>query len=66
MTFKKIFLVLFMIVWIGLAGTTLIPRASAHHVSYLGYRAFCSFAPFSTLILLAAAGVTYLILRKIA
>jgi hypothetical protein len=34
---------------------TLIPMASASQVSLLGYRSLCSFAPISSLLLLAAA-----------
>jgi hypothetical protein len=65
MNAKKVILILFVITWLVLAPATLIPRATAHHVSYLGYKAVCSFAPFSTLICLALAAFFYLLLRYV-
>lgn len=43
---------------------TLIPLKSASQDCYLGYKAMCSFAPFSSLILLALAGVSCKIRSK--
>ena len=47
----------FVVIHLLSALLTLIPRAGASKVSYLGYRALCSFSPFGTLILLALAGL---------
>ena len=44
---------------------TLMPDATATHASWLGYRAQCSFAPFSTLICLGLGGLTLLFGRLI-
>jgi len=48
---------IFTIVHTSLAIVTLIPLGSASKPCYLGYKALCSFSPFSTLILLALAGL---------
>jgi len=55
---------IFMGVELVLAVLTLIPMASASKVSLLGYRALCSFAPISTLLLLALVGFHYFLYRR--
>ena len=56
---------IFVAVEVVLAIVTLIPFASASKVSYLGYKALCSFSPISTIGLLALAGLhIYLNSRK--
>jgi hypothetical protein len=41
--------------FIVLAAITLIPSVSASKENYIGYYSFCSFVPFSTIILLVIA-----------
>ena len=55
---------IFMGVELVLAVLTLIPMASAGKVSLLGYKSLCSFAPISTLLLLAAVGFHYYLHRR--
>ena len=43
---------------------TLIPNASASKVSMLGYKAFCSFSPISSIIFLALAGLHIFLYKK--
>ena len=49
--------IIFTIVHSSLAVITLIPLGIASKPCYLGYKALCSFSPFSTLGLLALAGL---------
>ena len=49
--------VIFAAVEFSLAIVTLIPLETASKTSYLGYKALCSFSPFSTLILLGLVGL---------
>jgi hypothetical protein len=44
-----------------LAGVTLIPSNKAHKLCLLGYKAHCSFTPYSTAILLFLAGIFALV-----
>ncbi len=44
--------------------STIIPRGSAGKENYLGYHAICPFAPFSTLICLAAVAVVCILRSK--
>lgn len=53
------------IAWISSAVMTVIPDSSAGKVSYLGYKAHCSFTPFSTLISILAATITFLIAKRL-
>jgi hypothetical protein len=56
---------IFAAVEIPLAIVTLLPLETASKVSYLGYKAVCSFTPFSTVGLLALVGLhIYLHSRK--
>ena len=56
---------IFAAVEIPLAIVTLLPLETASKVSYLGYKAVCSFTPFSTIGLLALVGFhLYLHSRK--
>lgn len=47
----------FTVIYLLLALATLIPTATASQACLLGYEAFCSFTPISTLGLLALAGL---------
>lgn len=47
-----------------LAIITLLPIKVADKVSALGYHSFCSFAPISTIILLAVGGILFFTSRK--
>jgi hypothetical protein len=64
MNFKKLILVLLLVVWISVSVATVIPNDAASHASYLGYKAVCPFAPFSTIIGAVAAAITYVGVRK--
>jgi hypothetical protein len=58
---------IFIAVHFSLAIVTLIPAASVSKVSPLGYKALCSFSPYSTILLILAAGVhTFLHRRSLA
>ena len=48
---------IFTSIYFVLAVITLIPMESASKASRLGYKALCSFSPFSAVILLAMAGL---------
>jgi hypothetical protein len=50
------------ILWLVLAVTTVLPFPSST-ISDLGYSALCSFAPWSTLILLFFAGLSWVLRR---
>ena len=63
--FISLILAIMIIAWISSAVMTVIPDSSASKDSYLGYRAHCSFTPYSTLISVLGAAVTYLIARKL-
>jgi hypothetical protein len=52
------------IVFLVLAGATLLPF-SGSMISDLGYYTWCPFAPWSTLMLLVAAGVSWALRRHI-
>ena len=54
---------IFAAVHFSLAIVTLIPLASASKTSLLGYKALCSFSPFSTIGLILLAGL-HLFLHK--
>ncbi|MBC8479119.1 MAG: hypothetical protein H8D46_01540 [FCB group bacterium] len=47
-----------------LAAITLIPMSNAREISYLGYRAVCSFSPISTLILAGFGALLMYYTRK--
>jgi hypothetical protein len=57
---------IFTAVHFSLAILTLIPLASASKECLLGYKALCSFAPISTIILLALAGTHVYFHRRAA
>lgn len=61
---KKIILNVVQVIMIILAIVTLIPAETAGKANILGYYSICSFAPFSTLILIAIAGVSFFISKK--
>lgn len=63
--FISLILAVMIIAWISSAAMTVIPDSSASKDSYLGYRAHCSFTPYSTLISVLGAAATYLIARKL-
>lgn len=63
--FISLILAVMIIAWISSAAMTVIPDSSASKDSYLGYRAHCSFTPYSTLISVLGAASTYLIARKL-
>lgn len=44
---------------------TLIPWAQASETNVIGYRSFCSFAPFSTLICLMGANVLWTLRKRL-
>jgi hypothetical protein len=48
------------LVLVGAAVLTLLPRTSAKKRCMLGYRALCTFAPVSTVVLAVSAGVVWL------
>ncbi len=50
--------------WIYSTILTVMPDASASKLCYLGYRAHCSFTPFSTIISIFAAGLTLYAAKK--
>jgi hypothetical protein len=57
---KTKIVVIAVIVFLSLAAfKTMSPAADASKPCLLGYKAFCSFAPISTLILIAAAAGTF-------
>ena len=53
------------IAWISSTVMTVIPDSSASKVCYLGYKAHCSFTPFSTLISILGATITFLIAKRV-
>jgi hypothetical protein len=64
MNFKKILLAVFVAAFVVVGVVTVIPSASVHRVSFLGYKALCPFAPFSTAISFFFAGIFYSPIRK--
>lgn len=68
MSLKKIVLSIFVLAmiggWIYSAVATVIPDASASKACYLGYNAHCSFTPFSTIISIIAAAITFYIAKR--
>jgi hypothetical protein len=50
-------------VWIGCAIATVIPNANASKECHLGYRAYCSFTPLSTIISVVGALVVFFVAR---
>lgn len=69
MKFKKLIVSLvfavMIIAWISSAVMTVIPDSSASKVSPLGYKAHCSFTPYSTLISIFAAAITIIIAKRL-
>jgi len=61
--FVTVILAIMIVAWISSAVMTVIPDSSASKVSYFGYKAHCSFTPYSTIISIVAAALTYLIAR---
>lgn len=61
--FISIILIVMIVAWISSAAMTVIPDSTASKVSYIGYRAHCSFTPYSTIISIIGALVTYLFAR---
>jgi hypothetical protein len=58
----KVYIVI--IAWVLAAVKTIIPFPYVSKACMLGYKAGCSFAPISTLILVAGAVVTYFVAKK--
>lgn len=58
----KIYIVI--VVWILAAIKTIIPFPYVSKVCLLGYKAGCSFAPISTVMLLISAGITYVVAKR--
>ncbi len=56
----------FTITYFLLALTTLIPTATASKACFLGYEAFCSFSPISTVGLLVLAGLHIFLHKRAA
>lgn len=56
--------VIFAIVHTSLAVITLVPIGIVSKPCYLGYKALCSFSPFSTLVLLSLAGLHVFLHRR--
>ncbi len=65
MNTKKVIVGLFILIWLVVGIVAAIPRDTAHHVSYLGYKAMCPFTPYSTLISFAIAGVLCLLFIRL-
>ena len=61
--FISIILVVMIVAWISSAVMTVIPDSTASKDSCLGYRAHCSFTPYSTIISIIGALATYLFAR---
>lgn len=61
--FITIILVIMIIAWISSAAITVIPDSTASKDCFIGYRAHCSFTPYSTIISLIGGFVTYLLAR---
>jgi hypothetical protein len=51
-------------VWILAAIKTIIPFPYVSKACLLGYKAGCSFAPISTVMLLIGAGITYVVAKR--
>ena len=62
--FVSVILAIMIVAWISSAVMTVMPDSSASKVSYFGYKAHCSFTPYSTIISIIGAVITYLIARK--
>jgi hypothetical protein len=60
----KLILAIVIVTWLIVGAVTVIPHETAHKVSYLGYKAVCPFAPYSTVISFAAATVFFVLYRK--
>lgn len=58
------FLFVLTIFFVIMAISTIIPSESVNKVSMLGYKAHCSYAPISTIICLALAGLSCLIRKR--
>jgi hypothetical protein len=58
--------IIFASVELVLALVTLMPRAAASKVSFLGYKALCSFSPISTIGLLALVGLHIFLHKRAA
>lgn len=63
--FVSVILAIMIVAWISSAAMTAIPDSSASKDSYFGYKAHCSFTPYSTIISIIGAAITYLIARKL-
>ena len=57
-------LLILTIIFTLLAVLTILPDSNASHVSMLGYRAHCTFAPIGTLLCLIPAGITCFIRKR--
>jgi hypothetical protein len=53
------------IIWCIAAAKTLVPNQEASKPCWLGYRAMCSFTPFSTVFLLIGAAATYVVAKNL-
>ncbi len=62
--FISVILAIMIVAWISSAALTVMPDSTASKESYLGYKAHCSFTPYSTIISIIGAVITYLIARK--
>lgn len=61
---KKTFLNILMVIATLLAILVLLPLGTATKDNGLGYNSLCSFAPFSSIILLIIAGFAFLVSKK--
>lgn len=68
MNLKKLVLSIIVIAmiggWIYSAVMTVAPHPSASKNCYLGYKAHCSFTPFSTIISILAAVITFFVAKR--
>jgi len=62
---KKVIYLTLLFGFLGFGILTLTPDESASKVCYLGYKAHCSFTPFGTIILLIAALVVLILIKKL-
>ena len=61
--FISIILIIMIVAWISSTVMTVIPDSTASKNNYLGYKSHCSFTPYSTIISITGAVITYLVAR---
>ncbi len=62
---KTIIVGLIVVIWCIAAVKTAVPNKAASKPCLLGYRALCSFTPFSTVFLLIGAVATYIVAKNL-